>query len=91
MSQRFCFAFSVVLLAAGSLAAQQPKPQLYLDDLKMEVPALSSDREVQYDYDIAYVRAPRYGDDKTTRWAEIAHPALMEPNADLMLMHPDGK
>ncbi|MGD9894819.1 MAG: TolB family protein, partial [Dehalococcoidia bacterium] len=42
------------------------------------------------DYDIVYVRAPRYGDDRPTRWPEIAHPAGIEPGADLMLLHPDG-
>jgi len=42
------------------------------------------------DYDIVYVRQPRYGDDVNTIWPEIFHPARAEPGADLMLLHPDG-
>ena len=41
-------------------------------------------------YDIVYVRAPRYGDTTNTRWPEVKDPILMEPGADLMLLHPDG-
>ena len=43
------------------------------------------------DYDIVYVRAPRYGDNTFTRWAEVINPVQMEPGADLMLLHPDGR
>lgn len=42
-------------------------------------------------YDIVYVRAPRWGDDRNTRWAEVFHPTYAEPGSDLMLLHPDGK
>lgn len=42
------------------------------------------------DYDIIYLRAPRYGDAQNTTWPEIFHPASMEPGTDLMLLHPDG-
>ncbi|MDA0589600.1 MAG: hypothetical protein O2820_15805 [Planctomycetota bacterium] len=42
------------------------------------------------DYDVVYVRAPRYGDDKATKWPEVKDPIQMEPGADLMLLHPDG-
>ena len=42
------------------------------------------------DYDIVYVRQPRYGDDVNTIWPEIFHPARAEPGADLVLLHPDG-
>ena len=41
-------------------------------------------------YDIVYVRQPRYGDNTNTTWPEVAHPAQLEPGADLMLLHPDG-
>ena len=43
MNRRSSLTILAIFLAAP-LTAQQPKPQLYLDDLKMEVPALSSDR-----------------------------------------------
>jgi hypothetical protein len=42
------------------------------------------------DYDVVYVRQPRYGDFVETIWPEVFHPARMEPGADLVLLHPDG-
>lgn len=44
----------------------------------------------QINYDIVYVRAPRYGDDVITKMPEIKDPINMEPGTDLMLLHPDG-
>lgn len=41
-------------------------------------------------YDIVYVRAPRYGDVTPTRWAEVKDPITLEPGTDIMLRHPDG-
>ena len=41
-------------------------------------------------YDIVYVRAPRFGDNTNTIWPEVVTALLPEPNADLMLLHPDG-
>src|SRR5881398_1046540 len=85
----------LVLLAAGlGLAPAQksrPQEQLFLDPINVNVPHISTDQSVKYDFDIVYVRAPRFGDKGRTRWTEIAHPALMDPGADLMLLHPDGK
>ncbi|MEM7354648.1 MAG: hypothetical protein AAF657_27820, partial [Acidobacteriota bacterium] len=42
------------------------------------------------DYDVVYVRQPRYGDEVNTIWPEIFHPARLEAGADLVLLHPDG-
>jgi hypothetical protein len=42
-------------------------------------------------YDIVYVRQPRFGDNVNTTWPEVAHPASIDPGADLMLLHPDGR
>src|SRR5688572_5199458 len=42
------------------------------------------------DYDIVYVRQPRFGDNSNTIWPEVFHPARLDPGADLMLLHPDG-
>lgn len=42
------------------------------------------------DYDIVYVRQPRFGDNTNTTWPEVSHPASIDPGADLMLLHPDG-
>ncbi|MBL8142002.1 MAG: hypothetical protein JNM38_12865 [Acidobacteria bacterium] len=43
------------------------------------------------DYDIVYVRQPRYGDARETTWPEVFHPGRIDPGADLMLLHPDGR
>ena len=58
--------------------------------LHVNPPHVSTDRSVKYDYDIVYVRAPRFGDQKPTQWTEVGHPRSMDPGADLMLLHPDG-
>src|SRR5262249_23524403 len=71
--------------------SQQPQEKRYDAPIKVEVPHVSTDPAVKYDYDIVYVRPPRKGDKGRTAWTEIAHPALMDPGADLMLLHPDGK
>jgi len=42
------------------------------------------------DYDVVYVRQPRFGDNANTTWPEVFHPASIDPGADLMLLHPDG-
>jgi hypothetical protein len=42
------------------------------------------------DYDIVYVRAPRFGDSNNSLWPEVFHPARLDPGADLMLLHSDG-
>ncbi|MCB1053503.1 MAG: hypothetical protein KDC71_23070, partial [Acidobacteria bacterium] len=44
----------------------------------------------QVDYDIVYIRGPRYGDLTNTTWPEVFHPGSIEPGCDLMLLHPDG-
>src|SRR5205085_1458890 len=38
-----------------------------------------------------YVRGLRRGDKVGSAWAEISNPLFMDPGADLMLLHPDGK
>lgn len=52
--------------------------------------AFAADSVPKHDYDIVYVRAPRYGDMQNTRWPEVKDPIQMEPGADLVLLHPDG-
>src|SRR6266545_2211240 len=41
-------------------------------------------------YDIVYVRQPRFGDTNNTTWPEVFHPARLDPGADLMLLHTNG-
>jgi hypothetical protein len=43
------------------------------------------------EYDIVYVRGPRYGDTQDTRWQEVRDPLSVEPGQDLVLLHPDGR
>jgi hypothetical protein len=62
----------------------------YPGNISLDPASVRQDDRVRYDYDIVYVRSPRYGDNKGTSWTEIAHPGLLEPGADLMLLHPDG-
>ena len=41
-------------------------------------------------YDIVYVRQPRFGDAINADWPEVWNPAHIDGGADLMLLHPDG-
>ncbi len=79
-----------VLLATPALA-QSPSKDRYSKPLNMTVPNVSTDASVKLDYPIVYVRAPRFGDEKNSRWAEIGDPTRLDPGADLMLLYPDGK
>jgi len=89
-----CVAGSLLALAfinaLASAAAVANKEELFPDPVDLNVPHISTDKSVRYDYDIVYVRAPRHGDRARSYWAEIAHPTLMDPDAELMLLHPDG-
>ncbi len=51
---------------------------------------LASHAHAQVDYDIVYVKQPRNGDNQHMQWPEVFHPAKLEPNSDLVLLHPDG-
>jgi hypothetical protein len=78
----------LVALLAGSalgIAAEAPR------ELSVRLQPIAADRSVAYDYDIIYVRAPRRAGGKEIRWAEFGNPTSMEPGADLMLLHPDGR
>ena len=80
-------------LLSVSLSAQEKKQEkLYLDPIDVNVPHVSTDKSVTYDYDIVYVRAPRAGDKVHKRFfTDFSAPVTIEPGADLMLLHPDGK
>src|SRR5262249_28705358 len=78
------------LLLLPRALSRPEQEQLFLKDLNVNPPHVSTDKSIKYDYDIVYVRAPRKGDRGRTIWTEIAHPALMDPGADLMLLHPGG-
>jgi hypothetical protein len=79
-------------LAAVPAAGQAQKEKLYLGPINVKVPHISTDKSVKYDYDIVYVRAPRAGDKVHKRfYTDFSSPVTLEPGADLMLLHPDGR
>ena len=79
-----------VVLLVGTAHAQPDKVR-YLDPIDINPPPIASDKSVNYDYDIVYVRAPRKDPTGRSRWAEVGDPRTMEAGADLVLLHPDGK
>lgn len=77
-------------LSVSTLSAQK-EPKHYTEKLNVNVPKISTDKSVKYDYDIVYVRAGRAGDEIHKRYyTDFSQPVTMEPGADLMLLHPDG-
>ena len=79
------------LLCVVGLTATAAEP-LFPDKLDVKIPDLASDNSVTIDYDIVYVRAGRAGDEVHKRfYTDFSQPVTMEPGADLMLLHPDGK
>ncbi len=49
-----------------------------------------SSRASVVNYDVVYVRQPRFGDNTNTIWPEVFHPARLDGGADLMLLHTNG-
>jgi hypothetical protein len=94
MSSRFFFAaIGLASVLTAALAAERSFPPAKLDPKPKPV---ASDPAVKLDYDIVYVRAPRFitGPDGKTRpsaWPEIAHPTNINAGCDLMRLHPDGQ
>src|SRR5438552_28467 len=83
-----CIAF---VLTAG--AAERQFPPAKLDP---HPKPLASDPSIKLDYDIVYVRAPRFvkgrdGKARPSAWPEIGHPTNINAGYDLMLLHPDGR
>src|SRR5262249_18468160 len=70
----------------------RPEYEVFLEPLDVKIPHISTDKSVKYNYDIVYVRARRAGDKVHKRfYTDFSQPVAMEPGADLMLLHPDGK
>jgi hypothetical protein len=92
MRKRFCSSIgSAISILTLSAPAAEDGP-LFKADTNVRVPHISTDKSVKYDYDIVYVRAQRAGDEKHKRfYTDFSQPVTMEPGADLMLLHPDGK
>jgi hypothetical protein len=64
--------------------------------LRVDPPPISTDKAVKYDYDIVYVRAPRFADGGKGKgrqahvWPDASTPTDLQAPTDLMLLHPDG-
>ena len=79
---------TISTLQAGDTIEEE---RLFLDVLDVTPRPIAEDPTVRWDYDIAYVRARRAGDEVHKRfYTDIAAPVYLEPGADLMLLHPDG-
>jgi hypothetical protein len=86
----FLAAFALAICCQTAIA-EESEP-LFKDPINVHVPPVASDPTVRYDYDIVYVRAHRAGDQIHKRfYTDFSQPVTMEPGADLMLLHPDGK
>src|SRR5262249_16870382 len=76
-----------VLWLAGPVAGEPGKKGPF----NVEVPKVSTDPTIKYDYDIVYVRTPRKGNaPHSSRWPDASLPLNVDAGGDLMLLHPDG-
>src|SRR5262249_54024450 len=82
----------VAAVLAFAVTAGRAEEPLFTTQLDVKIPHISTDKSIKYDYDIVYVRAKRAGDKVHKRYfTDFSQPVTMEPGADLMLLHPDGK
>lgn len=93
MLKRF-LSLVVSMSLASIVVAAAPDPALPPPKIDPVPKPLASDKSVAINYDIVYVRAPRYvmrnGKERPSAWPEIAHPTNIDAGYDLMLLHPDG-
>jgi hypothetical protein len=76
-----------VLWLTAPLAGQPNKKGPF----NVDVPKVSTDATIKYDYDIVYVRTPRKGNvPHSSRWPDASLPMNVDVGGDLMLLHPDG-
>lgn len=81
----------LMLLFSGPVLLGAEEEQRFIESLDVDIPHISTDKSINYDYDIVYVRAGRAGDEIHKRYyTDFSQPVTMEPGADLMLLHPDG-
>jgi hypothetical protein len=85
---------ALAMLAALAFFPVMGKEKEQPRRINIDPPAISTDQTITYDYDIVYVRTPRWveegGRKRPARWAEFGHPLAVTPGSDLMLLHPDG-
>lgn len=81
--------FSIVMLSVN--VSQGQGEQRFPEKLNVKIDHISTDKSVNYNYDIVYVRAQRAGDEVHNRfYTDFSQPVTIEAGADLMLLHPDG-
>ena len=86
-----CYSLLAAMWPSAAALAAEPE-KLFTKTLDVNVPHISTDKSVKYDYDIVYVRAHRAGDKTHKRfYTDFSQPVTMEPGADLVLLHPNGK
>jgi hypothetical protein len=84
---------AVFLLVCQLLVGQDRPPQR---PLRVDPPHIATDKTVKYDYDIVYVRAPRFVKGKDGKelpahvWPDAGNIEGLRASTDLMLLHPDG-
>jgi hypothetical protein len=79
----------LALFGGGAAADDEP---LFTRSLDVKPPHISTDKSIHYNYDIVYARARRAGDQVHKRfYTDFSQPVTMEPGADLMLLHPNGR
>jgi hypothetical protein len=75
------------LLLTDSLAGKPNRKGPF----NIDVPKVSTDATIQYDYDLVYIRTPRKGNaPHSSRWPDASLPLNVDAGGDLMLLHPDG-
>lgn len=97
MNSGNCDRWFVILLAAlfGSWANCTAAEQVPRTP-GVNPPHVSTDKSVNYGYDIVYVRAPRMVRDSDGElapaeiWPDAGAPGRLKATTDLMLLHPDG-
>jgi hypothetical protein len=90
MNSRFVIPSLIGLALLGFVAAEE-EPR-FPDPIDVTIKPITSDPAVKWDYPITYVRAQRSGDKVHKRYyTDFSSPVTMEPGADLMLLHPDGR
>lgn len=83
--------FVVLWLAVLTPFCRAEEEELFPQPINVQPQPIAQDKSVTWDYDIAYVRAQRAGDDQHKRFfTDFSQPVTLEPGADLMLLHPDG-
>jgi hypothetical protein len=92
--RRQVLAVALCLVTIGLLAEEKNDPALPPARLDAVPKPLAADPAVKVDYDIVYVRAPRFvardGKERPSAWPEIGHPTNIDAGYDLMLLHPSG-